>query len=49
MLLHNKRALVREGSSYPRNGTFMGVSVSVLAHLAMKYVLQVMVRLKFML
>ena len=38
MLLHSKRALVQEGSGYPRNGTSMGVSVSVLAHLAMKHV-----------
>ena len=38
MLLYNKCALVREGSSYPRNRTSMGMSVSVLAHLAMKHV-----------
>ena len=49
MLLHNKRAIVWEGSGYPRNGTSMGVSISVLVHLVMKRVLQVIVRLKFIL
>ena len=42
--LHHKCTLVWEGSGYPRNGTSMGVSTSVLAHFAMKCVLQVIVR-----
>ena len=46
MLLHNKYVLVQEGSSYPKHGTFMGVSISVLA---MKQVLQVIARLNFIL
>ena len=49
MLLHNKRTLVREGSGYPRNGTSMGMSVSVLVHLSMERVLQVIASLKFIL
>ena len=49
MLLHNKCTLVQEGSGYPRNGTSMGASVLVLAHLAMKCVLQGVASLKFIL
>ena len=49
MLLHNKCALVWEGSGYPRNGTSKGMSISVLVHLAMKHVLQIIERLKFIL
>ena len=39
--LHNKRALVREGPGYPRNGIPMGVSLMALAHLVMKRTIQV--------
>ena len=35
------RALVQEGSSHPRNGMSMGMSASVLVHIAMKCILQV--------
>ena len=49
MLLQNKCVLVQERSGYPRNETSMGVSVSLLAHLAMKHVLQVITSLKFIL
>ena len=42
--LRNKRALVREGPSYPRNGTPMGVSLLALAHLVMKRTIQVKAR-----
>ena len=49
VLLHNKCILVWEGSGYPRNRTSMGMSTSVLAYLAMKRVLQVIARLKFIL
>jgi len=40
VLLHKKNALVQEGSVYPRNGTPMGASISVLAHLVMKCTMQ---------
>ena len=45
MLLHSKGALVQEGSGCTRNRTCMGVSTSVLAHLAMKHDLQVIAKL----
>jgi len=48
-LLHIKRALVWEGSGYPRNGTPMGVSFSVLAHLVMKRMTQFIMRLNLFL
>ena len=41
MLLHNKHTLVQEGFRYLRNGTMMGMCISVLTHLTMKYILQV--------
>ena len=44
MLLHNKHALVLLS---PKHDLYMGESVSVLAHLAMKRILQVIARLKF--
>ena len=49
MLVHNKRIVVQEGSGYPRNRTSMGVFASVLPHLAMKCILQVIARIKFIL
>ena len=42
--LCNKRALVREGPGYPRNGTPMGVSLLTLARLVMKHTIQVKAR-----
>ena len=46
--LHNNCALVREGSSFPRNGIPMGVSVLAVAHLDMKCTKQfVVVKLDF--
>ena len=41
MKLHNKPTLVREGPSYPRNSTPIGVSLLALAHLVMKHAIQV--------
>jgi len=40
-----KCALVWEGSGYPRNGTPMSVSISVLVHLVMKCTIQFIARL----
>jgi len=42
--LLNKYALVQEGPGYPRNGTPMGVSLLVLAHLVLKCTIQVKAR-----
>ena len=42
--LRNKRALIREGPGYPRNGTPMGVFILALAHLVVKRTIQVKVR-----
>ena len=42
--LCNKCALVREASSYPRNGTPMGMSLLALAHLVIKLTIQVKAR-----
>ena len=42
--LFNKRALVREGPGYPRNGAPMGVPLLALAHLVMKRTIQVKAR-----
>ena len=49
VLVHNKRIVVQEGSGYPRNRTSLGVFASVPAHLAMKCILQIIVRVKFIL
>jgi len=49
MQLHKKDALVREGSGYLRNRTYMGVSISVLAHLVMKCMIQFTVKLNLIL
>ena len=45
----NACTIVREGSSYFRKGTSIGVYTSVLMHLALKHILQVIARLKFIL
>ena len=47
MLLHNKHALVWEGSGYPRNGIPMGVSTLALAHLPITHTKQFIVKLDF--
>jgi len=47
VLLHNKCAVVWEGSGYPRNGIPMGVSISMLVHLVMKCTMQFIVSLNF--
>ena len=46
-LLHNKRTLVQEGSSYPSNGAPMGVSTLALAHLTITRTKQFIVKLDF--
>ena len=47
--LHKKHTVVREGSGYPRNGASMGMSISVLAYLVMKYIIQFTARLNLVL
>jgi len=49
MQLCKERALVREGSVYPKNGASMDVSISVLPHLVMKCTIQFIARINLIL
>ena len=44
---HNNRALVWEGSGYPRNRTPMGMSILALVHLTIKSTKQFVTMLDF--
>ena len=47
--LCKKHAIVQEESGYPRNGTPMAVSISVLVHLVRKHTIQFIARLNLIL
>ena len=49
MLLHKKCVLVQKRSGYPTNGTSMSVSISLLASLVMKCMIQSIAKLNLIL